>query len=73
MGDRASISVPYILPRLKDADAAIRQWAAYSLGKIGPTAREAVPALQQMSQKDADDNARDFARHALVRITATTR
>ncbi len=43
--------------------------AARQLGEFGPHAREALPALQTLSQ-DANPEARDAARRAILAITA---
>ena len=43
--------------KLKSPDAATRKGAAYSLGRMGPTARAAVPELIT-ALKDTDQNVR---------------
>ncbi len=38
--------VPTLIHKLKDKDRQVRERAASALGKIGPAAKEAVPALE---------------------------
>jgi HEAT repeat protein len=52
---------------LKGADRDVRAAAAYALGRIGPDARDAVPALLEMSRSD-DAYARLAATQALKKI-----
>lgn len=48
-------------------DGEIRRKAAWAVGRIGPAARSAVPALEE-ALADGDGNVRDAALSALVRV-----
>lgn len=45
LGDLGAVGVPALTGALKDADAGVRWAAAESLGRTGPPAKSAVPAL----------------------------
>jgi HEAT repeat protein len=53
---------------LKDRDENVRLLAAKALGKMGPLAREAVPALKEATAKDTDDDVKAVARSALRKV-----
>jgi HEAT repeat protein len=53
---------------LKSATATTRANAAFALGKIGPEADEALPALVQLLREDKDAGVRDAAAMAIGRI-----
>src|SRR5215471_2013797 len=57
--DEAAIVVPSLIPLLKDRDHRLRSGAAYALGRIGPPARDAVPALKAALQNALKDEAND--------------
>jgi HEAT repeat protein len=59
--------LPALMRALGDEDAAVRAETVLALLKLGPGARDAVPALQQCSQ-DADPVVRDYAQKALAHI-----
>ena len=63
----ANVVIPELIKLLSDPRRETRLWAADSLGKIGPEAKEAVPALQRAGQgRRAGD--RQSAAEALGRI-----
>ncbi len=55
---------------LKDKDANVRLLAARALGRMGATARDAVPALTEAAAKDVDPDVRFVAAGALKKIQA---
>jgi HEAT repeat protein len=59
--------VSSLVPLLKDPSAATRREAANALWQIGPSAKEAVPALQVLL-KDPDETVRQIAQAALKKI-----
>ena len=67
LGTRAAI----IENLLKEKDERMRYLAAFALGKIGPAAKEAVPALIA-ALKDKVSNVRSFAARALSKIGPAT-
>jgi HEAT repeat protein len=58
-------AVPALLDALKTGNRRARGWAAHALGRIGPDAREAVPALTDMSK---DHDFKQTALEAIGRI-----
>lgn len=65
--DVAKKSVPLLCAALADSEAGIRHQAAVALGKLGPLAKTAVPALQK-AQRDADPEVAAAAGAALKAI-----
>ena len=57
-----------LIEALKDEDWNVRMYAAYALGKIGPGAKEAVPALKKAQLEDQNVQIRDVAAVALEKI-----
>jgi HEAT repeat protein len=55
---------------LKDSDALVRVLSANALGRLGPLARPALPALRE-ALKDRDENVQQAAADALKVISAT--
>jgi HEAT repeat protein len=60
-------SVPVLVKALGDSEAMARRHAAESLGRLGPLAKPAVPALKA-ALKDPDDDVQAAAAAALERI-----
>ena len=60
-------AVPSLVYQLAHQRADVRQWAAVMLGELGPTAKEAIPPLQD-ALKDQDAKVRDAARRALEKV-----
>jgi HEAT repeat protein len=56
---------PAVVGALKDADARVRTEAVKSLVKFGPPAREAVPQLEDLKDRDNDARVRQAAARAL--------
>ncbi|MHC4732138.1 MAG: HEAT repeat domain-containing protein, partial [Planctomycetota bacterium] len=63
----AADAVPDLARKLKDPDAATRQEAARSLGRMGPNAADAIPDLEAALEDD-DEAVRLAAAWALERI-----
>lgn len=63
-GSIGSPAVQPLIGSLNDASPSVRQWAAEALGKIGPDAGDAVPALK-VALSDDNENVRKAARSAL--------
>jgi HEAT repeat protein len=59
---------PALLGALKDRDAAVRREAILAVMKAGPDAKEAVPVLTELQQKDRDSQVRTSAARALTAI-----
>ena len=59
--------VPALAKTLKDEYVVVRQAAAEALGRIGPAAKEAVPALKQ-AENDPSDDVSEAAADALARV-----
>ncbi|MBU6400295.1 MAG: HEAT repeat domain-containing protein [Verrucomicrobia bacterium] len=52
-GERSVPAVPDLIPLLKHKDSEVRRLAAYALGEIGPKAKAAYPALQEVYSADS--------------------
>ncbi len=61
-------ALPGILGALKDRDAGVRREAIFALMKFGPDAKEAVPMLTEMKEKDRDPQLRVYATKALASL-----
>jgi HEAT repeat protein len=59
--------LPTLIGRLKDEDALVRFMAIDAIGRIGPAANEAVPALTE-AQSDVNESVRSHALQALRKI-----
>jgi HEAT repeat protein len=59
---------PAVVEALKDPDARVRREAILALMKFGRAAREAIPALDQLQQRDPDSKVRADAEQALRRL-----
>jgi HEAT repeat protein len=66
-GSGAEEAVPALIEALKSEDPAIRESAILILGKLGPAAKGAVPALGNLLD-DPDSNLRNKAAEALGKI-----
>lgn len=68
-GDKVLLA---LIGALEDEDPVVRRHAATALGEIGPSAKPAVEALQQMEKNENEkDDGRKAATTALERINAT--
>jgi HEAT repeats len=65
-GDPAAVSL--LLELLRDRDRTVRLLASQGLGRVGPAAKEAVPALRDLALHDEDEAVRATAQDALTRI-----
>src|SRR5206468_1700770 len=63
----AKIAIPNLIDALNNSDARVRRVAAESLGKVGPAASAAVPALRR-ALGDEDNEVRVQASDALLAI-----
>ena len=57
----AAPAVPKLIELLKHADPAVRRQAVRTLGRIGPPALEALPALIELVTSDSEPGVREFA------------
>jgi len=62
--------LPALIGALKDPEAGVRREAILALVKCGPEAREAVPILEELHQRDRDAQVRDYAGRALEKLRA---
>jgi HEAT repeat protein len=69
----ARTAVPALIERLWDDDVTVRSAAAESLGRIGPEAKAAVPALQAMLADDQGEDLHSVAAEALSLIGPVAR
>ncbi len=60
-------SVPPLLTALGHKDVSVRVFACDALGKLGPSAKEAMPALEERAKSD-DGKVKDAAKKALALI-----
>lgn len=60
-------AVPTLMDALHHEIASVRAKAAWALGKIGPAAIDAIPALEETS-KDGDSDVREMSEWAVSRI-----
>ena len=65
---RDSAVVKVMAERLSNAHEDIREWAAWSLGKLGPSARPFISVLMHLARKDPVFYVRLTATEALGRI-----
>jgi HEAT repeat protein len=67
LSTRKEAGVDDLIDMLKNGDPDLRAWAAYTLARIGPDARQATPALTEML-KDKNPDLRAWAAYALGKI-----
>jgi HEAT repeat protein len=60
--------LPALLGALGDRDAGVRREVILALVKLGPDARQAIPALTQTSERDPDSQVRTWAGKAAQRL-----
>jgi HEAT repeat protein len=68
VGPADPAALPALLDGLKDEDASVRSEVILALMKFGADAREAIPALTTMQQKDRDKQVRSYAGKALAKL-----
>ena len=61
-------AIPALIEALEQTDAAVRGEVVLALLKIGPAAKEALAALERISESDKDTKIRDFAKEAIKAI-----
>jgi HEAT repeat protein len=69
VGSQAFSTVPYLKDALNDKHADVVITSCWALGKIGPKAEKAIPALEQLTQH-SDELVRQAAREAIDAINA---
>jgi HEAT repeat protein len=72
IGPSDAAVLPALIGALKDADAGVRCEAILALVKYGAGAREAVPALTEVQEKDRDARVRAYAAKALDKLKEGT-
>ncbi len=67
----AEPAVPALIAALKDEFEGVRKEAATALGKIGPAAKDAIPALEALQEEalQEEDLIGIYAKEAIRRIT----
>jgi HEAT repeat protein len=60
--------LPALLAALQDPDPVVRREVILSLVKFGPAAREAVPVLEGLGERDPDPEVRAAAAKGLERL-----
>jgi HEAT repeat protein len=65
--DKIETSVTHLIEDLKDNDPAVRKGAAEALERLGPPAKEAIPALLE-ALKDKDEGVREAVLLAMLTI-----
>jgi HEAT repeat protein len=60
---------PALSAALKDSDARVRCEAVLAVLKFGSIAKEAIPVLAELKQKDADAQVRRYAARAIEKLS----
>lgn len=68
MADRSEEIVSVLAKVIENTDSRMRLRAAQALGKIGPAAKGAIPALENVAENDGEEEVRSAAKEALERI-----
>lgn len=68
VGPADPAALPALRTALADPDAAVRCEVILALVKFGPAARETLPVLAEMNQRDRDVRVRQFAARAVERL-----
>jgi HEAT repeat protein len=53
-------AVPVLIKALENGEGRVRYYAVFYLGKLGPAAKDALPALQRLSEEDGGFRFRSF-------------
>ncbi len=69
LGPAAAPAVPALVVLLNSQEEMLRDYAVTTLDRIGPAARNALPALRRTAAKDASAEIRELARSAITRIS----
>ena len=70
-GQRARAAVPRLLALTKSPDARQRATVCFLLGYFGPTAKDALPALEKLSTTDPRELVRLAAHFAMAKVDAS--
>jgi HEAT repeat protein len=68
IGPSDPVVLPALIGALQDVDPGVRCETILALLKYGPGAREAIPALTKVQEKDRDAKVRTYATRALKRL-----
>jgi HEAT repeat protein len=68
VGTADPAALPAVIGALKDREATVREAAVLALLVVGPSARDAIPALMEVRDKDAVPKVRQEAGKAIERI-----
>ena len=68
MGPAAAPAVLPLVALLNSPDEMLRDYAVTTLERIGPAARNALPALRRTAARDASQEIRELARSAIAKI-----
>src|SRR5262249_2717382 len=68
LGGKAKPFVPELMVMLKSAVPHHRENAIETLGDIGPAAKDALPLLREIAEKDPKPHLREYAARAIKRI-----
>lgn len=69
LGPNAAPAVPALISLLNSQDEMLRDYAVTTLDRIGPAARNALPALRRTAAKDTSAEIRELARSAIAKIS----
>lgn len=61
-------AIPTLIEALEQTDSAVRGAAVLALLKIGPSAKDALPVLERISESDKETQIRGFAEKAIKAI-----
>ena len=67
-GNKKQLKIEDLIKDLKSKDDVIRHRAVKALGRLGHKARKALAALQTMAKSDPDEDVREAAEKAVLRI-----
>lgn len=70
LGQAAAPAVPALVSLLGNQEEMLRDYAVSTLDRIGPAARNALPALRRTAVKDSSPEIRELARGAIAKIGA---
>jgi len=71
LGPAAAPAVSALVSLLNVQEEMLRDYAVTTLDRIGPAARNALPALRRTATKDTSPEIRELARTAITRISGT--
>jgi len=69
LGPAAAPAVPALVVLLNSQEEMLRDYSVTTLDRIGPAARNALPALRRTAAKDASAEIRELARSAIAKIS----